>query len=81
VVAGLLPLLLGFVGAGRLCTGDVAIALAQLGTVWLVAAVVICGADAPGIGAFAWMGLIWPIIDGILMLGGTQRDSQGRRLR
>jgi TM2 domain-containing membrane protein YozV len=81
VVAGVLQLLLGWVGAGRLYTGHVAIALAQLGVVWTVAMLMVCGLGAPGLVVLGWLGLVWPAVDGILMLCGGQQDSLGRRLR
>jgi len=82
VVAGVLQLLLGGVGAGRLYTGHVAIALAQLGVVWVVALLMVCGAGgSPELLALGWLGFTWPAVDGIILLTGGQRDSQGRRLR
>jgi TM2 domain-containing membrane protein YozV len=81
VVAGVLQLLLGWVGAGRLYTGHVAMALAQLGVVWVVAMLTVCGASSPELWALGWLGLTWPTVDGIIMLCGGQRDSEGRRLR
>jgi hypothetical protein len=81
VVAGVLQLLLGWVGAGRLYTGHVAIALAQLGVVWMVAMLMVCGLSSPEFWALGWLGLTWPTVDGIILLCGGQRDSQGRRLR
>jgi hypothetical protein len=81
VVAGVLQLLLGWVGAGRLYTGHVGIAVAQLGVVWLVALLMVCGVASPEFWALGWLGLTWPTVDGLIMLCGGQRDSQGRRLR
>ena len=82
VVAGVLQLVLGWVGAGRLYTGHVAIALAQLGVVWMVALLMTCGlGGGPEFLALGWLGFTWPAVDGILLLCGGQRDSQGRRLR
>jgi hypothetical protein len=81
VVAGVLQLLLGWVGAGRLYTGHVAIALAQLGVVWMVAMLTVCGVSSPEYWALGWLGLTWPAVDGIILLCGGQRDSEGRRLR
>jgi TM2 domain-containing membrane protein YozV len=64
IVAGLLGILLGGLGAGRFYTGHTKIAVLQL-----VAS--LC----------TGIGVIWPIVDGILILinGGT--DSEGRPLR
>jgi TM2 domain-containing membrane protein YozV len=66
-VAGLLQLLslIGIGGIGRFYIGDVGIGVAQLLVGWLT-----CG-----------IGLIWPIVDAILMLTGSVPDSQGRPLR
>lgn len=66
-VAGLLQLLslIGIGGIGRFYIGDVGIGVAQLLVGWLS-----CG-----------IGLIWPIVDAILMLTGNVPDSQGRPLR
>jgi hypothetical protein len=65
VAAGLLQLLLGGFGAGRFYTGHTGIAIAQIAATWLT-----CG-----------LGVIWPVVDGILMLMGNVPDAQGRRLR
>jgi hypothetical protein len=84
VVAGMLQLLLGWVGAGRLYTGHVAIALAQLGIVWMIALLMVCGFGVTGASdmwLLGWLGLTWPAVDGIILLCGGQRDSEGRRLR
>ncbi len=66
-VAGLLQLLslIGVGGIGRFYIGDIGIGVAQLLVGWLT-----CG-----------VGLIWPIVDAILMLTGNVPDSQGRPLR
>ncbi|OBK43747.1 TM2 domain-containing protein [Mycobacterium sp. 1081908.1] len=66
-VAGLLQLLslIGVGGIGRFYIGDIGIGVAQLLVGWLT-----CG-----------IGLIWPIVDAILMLTGNVPDSQGRPLR
>ncbi|OBI90891.1 TM2 domain-containing protein [Mycobacterium sp. 1245805.9] len=66
-VAGLLQLLslLGIGGIGRFYIGDIGIGVAQLLVGWLT-----CG-----------IGLIWPIVDAILMLTGNVPDSYGRPLR
>jgi TM2 domain-containing membrane protein YozV len=81
-VAGVLQLLLGWVGAGRLYTGHVAVALMQLGLVWSVVLLTIClGITAGQAWLLTALGLTWPVVDGVLLLCGGQRDSQGRRLR
>ncbi|HEV2088339.1 MAG TPA: TM2 domain-containing protein [Cryptosporangiaceae bacterium] len=65
LVAGLLQILAGSFGAGRFYTGHVGMAIGQIAVTWLT-----CG-----------IGVIWPIVDGIMILinGGT--DAQGRKLR
>ena len=65
LVAGLLGILLGGFGAGRFYTGHTGLAIGQIAATWLT-----CG-----------FGVIWPIVDGVLILvkGGT--DAQGRILR
>ena len=65
VVAGLLGILLGGFGAGRFYTGHIGIAVAQL-------VVSFCT---------LFVGSLWGLIDGIIILinGGT--DAQGRVLR
>jgi TM2 domain-containing membrane protein YozV len=65
LVAGLLQLFLGWVGAGRFYTGHTGLAIAQIAVTWLT-----CGA-----------GGLWPFIDGIMMLTGSVTDVQGRPLR
>jgi TM2 domain-containing membrane protein YozV len=82
VVAGMLQLLLGWVGAGRMYTGHVGIALAQFGIVWVVALLTLCaGAATAEMWVLAWLGMAWPVVDGVILLCGGQRDRQGRRLR
>ncbi|WP_305091572.1 TM2 domain-containing protein [Prescottella sp. R16] len=65
VAAGLLQIFLGAFGAGRFYTGHTGVAIAQILVTWLT-----CG-----------LGAVWPVIDGIVMLAGTVRDAQGRKLR
>ena len=67
IVAGLLQLvsLAGFGGIGRLYLGDVGIGVAQLLLGWFT-----CG-----------IGLIWSIVDAVLILTDKVRDPQGRPLR
>ncbi|MEV7555348.1 DUF1707 domain-containing protein [Amycolatopsis sp. NPDC089917] len=52
-------------GIGRFYTGHVGIALAQLALV-----VFTCG-----------IGVVWPVVDGIVLLANGGTDAQGRRLR
>lgn len=63
--AGVLQIVLGPFGAGRFYMGQPGIAIAQIAVSWLT-----CG-----------VGVIWPVIDGILMLTGKVRDESGRPLR
>jgi len=65
MVAGLLQIFLGWAGAGRLYTGHIGLAFAQIAVVWFT-----CG-----------LGGLWPLIDGIMMLTGKVTDVQGRPLR
>jgi TM2 domain-containing membrane protein YozV len=71
MVAGLLQIFLGAFGAGRFYTGHTRTALAQL-----VVTLLFLGIGFLGIG-----GVIWGLVDGIIILvkGGT--DEQGRVLR
>ena len=65
LAAGLLGIFLGGVGAGRFYTGHYGLAIAQL-----VVSVVTLG-----------FGAIWGLIDGIMMLAGDSKDSNGYPLR
>lgn len=65
LAAGLLQIFVGGLGIGRFYTGHYGIAIAQI-AVTLVTF---------GVGA------IWPLIDGILMLTGEPKDSDGYPLR
>jgi TM2 domain-containing membrane protein YozV len=65
MVAGLLQILVGSFAVGRFYTGHIGIAIAQICVVYLT-----CG-----------VGLLWPLIDGILMLTGDPKDAEGRPLR
>jgi TM2 domain-containing membrane protein YozV len=65
MMAGLLQIFLGGFGAGRFYTGHYGLAIAQLAVTWVT-----CG-----------VGVIWPIIDGVMMLTGKVTDAQGRPLR
>ena len=66
-VAGLLQLLslVGIGGIGRFYIGDIGMGVAQLLVGWLT-----CG-----------IGLIWSIVDAVLILSDKVHDSQGRPLR
>lgn len=63
--AGMLQIFLGIVSAGRFYTGHIGLAFAQLAVTWLT-----CG-----------VGVLWPTIDGILMMTGNPTDAEGRPLR
>lgn len=65
MVAGLLQIFVGLWGVGRFYTGHVGIAIAQIAVTWAT-----CG-----------VGILWPFIDGIMMLSGSVRDANGRPLR
>jgi TM2 domain-containing membrane protein YozV len=65
VVAGVLQLVLGGVGAGRFYIGDNRTAVLQL-----IVTIFTCG-----------IGHIWGIIDGVLILVNGGTDAQGRVLR
>ncbi len=65
IVAGLLQILLGGFGAGRFYTGHTGIAILQIVVVW----------------STCWVGALWPLIDGVMMLAGSVTDSDGRPLR
>lgn len=65
IVAGLLQIFLGAFGVGRFYTGHYGIAIAQIIVTWVTL----------GFGA------IWPLIDGIIMLAGDVKDSDGYPLR
>lgn len=64
VVAGLLQIFLGAFGVGRFYTGHTTIAILQIVVTWVT-----CG-----------VGVLWPFIDGILMLLGRVTDAEGRPL-
>lgn len=65
VIAGILQLFAGVFGAGRFYTGHMGIAIAQIVVCWVT-----CG-----------IGVIWPTIDGVMMLMGKVTDAEGRPLR
>jgi hypothetical protein len=86
LTAGLLQIFLGAFGAGRLYTGHVAIALLQMSTGWLLFLFTLCvgagmGFEEGSVLALLWVGLAWPLIDGIILLRHGGRDSNGHRLR
>jgi TM2 domain-containing membrane protein YozV len=66
-VAGLLQLLslIGIGGIGRIYIGDIGVGVAQLLVGWFT-----CG-----------IGLIWSIVDAVLILTDKVHDPQGRRSR
>jgi TM2 domain-containing membrane protein YozV len=65
IVAGLLQIFLGAFGVGRFYTGHIGLGVAQL-----VVCLLTC-----------YVAAIWPLIDGIMMLTGNVRDSNGLPLR
>lgn len=65
LVAGLLGILLGEFGVGRFYMGHVGLGIAQIAVTWCT-----CG-----------IGVIWPIVDGILILVNGGTDAEGRPLR
>lgn len=76
LVAGLLQLFLGKFGAGRFYTGHTGLAVGQLVACLL------------GVWVFSWFTcgvsiavILWPVIDGIMLLATDSRDAQGRMLR
>lgn len=79
-VAGLLQLLLpcvGVCGVGRLMTGHLAIGLIQLIGYWLGFLLFLALVGFLIVPAI-W---IWSVVDGILMLTGSIKDSKGLPLR
>jgi TM2 domain-containing membrane protein YozV len=76
IAAGLLQIFLGKFGVGRFYTGHTGLAVAQLVTcllgVWVLSWVT-CGATIAV--------LLWPIIDGIIILSTESTDALGRPLR
>ena len=66
IVAGLLQLLslVGIGGIGRIYIGDTGVGIAQLLVGWLT-----CG-----------IGLIWSIVDAVLIFSDKVHDTQGRPL-
>jgi TM2 domain-containing membrane protein YozV len=82
-VAGLLQVFLGGFGAGRFYTGHVAMAIAQIAVAWMVLGAFVCAGVVLFVPfLFAWLGFLWPLTDGIILLtGARQRDADGRLLR
>ncbi|MEI9938441.1 MAG: NINE protein [Pseudomonadota bacterium] len=76
LVAGLLQLFFGSFAVGRFYLGYTGIAIAQVATVFIIGA----GGAAFTCGASLFV-ILWPAIDGILMLVGKVPDAQGRPLR
>jgi TM2 domain-containing membrane protein YozV len=76
LAAGLLQIFLGKFGVGRFYTGHTGLAIAQLCTcvagIWILSWFT-CGATVAVI--------LWPIIDGIVILSTKSTDSDGRILR
>lgn len=77
VVAGLLQIFLGGLGIGRFYIGD-----NTTGTIQLVLTIVGFVTLIVFVGFFILVGVsIWALVDGILMLSGSVRDSRGLKLR
>jgi len=76
LVAGLLQICFGGLAVGRFYMGDTSTALAQLAAVFVVGvggSFFTCGASL--------LIVLWPLIDGIMILTGKPMDAQGRPLR
>lgn len=76
VIAGILQIFLGKFGIGRFYTGHTGMAVGQLVACML------------GVWVFSWftcgltaLVLLWPIIDGIVILASDPTDAEGRPLR
>lgn len=76
VVAGILQIFLGKFGVGRFYTGHTQLAVAQLVTCLL--GVWVLSWFTCGMSVFV---LLWPVIDGIVILASDSLDSDGRALR
>jgi|ERR1700742_43322 len=78
VAAGLLQLFLGLFGAGRFYIGSTQIAVAQLcvGLFGLIFGL-FCLFGLPALLG----GIVWAIVDAILMFTGSVQDHYGRKLR
>ncbi|MFW0788997.1 NINE protein [Gordonia sp. CPCC 205333] len=77
VAAGLLQIFLGGFGVGRFYIGDNKIGGIMLGLTifgWITSILIV--------GIFIVIGVgIWALVDGIMMLTGSVKDTQGRKLR
>lgn len=82
MTAGLFQLLLGGFAVGRFYTGHVGLALGQLAVGWGVFFVMFCAGFLLILPWFiCWVGFLWPMIDGIILLSKGGTDAQGRILR
>ena len=78
VVAGLLQLLLGWLGVGRFYLGSTGIGVAQV--LLFFSGVLLLAVF--GLGLIVLLGLfVWHVTDGVLILVGNVTDPQGRKLR
>jgi TM2 domain-containing membrane protein YozV len=76
LVAGLLQICFGGLAVGRFYMGDTSTAIAQLLAVFVIGgggSFFTCGAS--------FIVVLWPLIDGIMILTGKPLDAQGRPLR
>ena len=76
LVAGLLQICFGGLAVGRFYMGDTSTAIAQLLAVFVIGgggSFFTCGAS--------FIVVLWPLIDGIMILTGKPMDAQGRPLR
>jgi TM2 domain-containing membrane protein YozV len=76
LVAGLLQIVFGSLAIGRFYMGFTGLAIAQVATVFFVGV----GGSFFTCGASLFV-ILWPVIDGILILTGKPVDAQGRPLR
>jgi TM2 domain-containing membrane protein YozV len=82
VIAGVLQLVLGAFGVGRFYTGHIGLAIGQIAVGWGIFILFVCAGFLlilPWM--FVWIGFLWPLIDGIVLLAGRPRDSNGYLLR
>lgn len=76
IVAGLLQIFLGYFGVGRFYTGHTNLGVAQF------AACAVAGILAPFTCGLSMLALLWPFVDGIVMMvSSNSRDAQGNMLR
>jgi TM2 domain-containing membrane protein YozV len=76
LVAGLLQLFFGSLAVGRFYMGNTGLALAQMANVFIIGvggSFFTCGGSL--------LVMLWPAIDGIIILTGKPVDAQGRPLR